>query len=111
MKQTHFPPEERLAILKAADNERKWYSLDDKRFCTICDRIFTGRQIDIQRDRRGHYLFACPTPCCPANINQWLLCEVSPALYREEIDPSQREFSFLGVTRGESGPDILNGRS
>lgn len=99
--QTHFPPEERLAILKAADGEQKWYSLDDKRVCAICDRVFTGRQIDIQRDRRGHYFLACPTPTCPSNISHWLLCEVSPALDREGVDQNQSEFSFPGRPKNQ----------
>jgi hypothetical protein len=93
MIQTHFSPEERLDILKAADIERKWYSLDDKRVCTICGRVFTGGQIDIQRDHR-YYFLACPTPGCSSNINDWFLCEVSAALYREYLGQSQQEFSF-----------------
>ena len=36
--QKTFLAEERLAILRMADSERKWYSLDDKRICAICDR-------------------------------------------------------------------------
>ena len=95
MMQTHFPPEERLAILKAADSARKWYSLDDKRVCVICDRVFTGRQIDIQSDRKGRYFLACPTPTCPSNISHWFLCEVSPARYRESVDREQPEYSLF----------------
>jgi hypothetical protein len=95
MIQFHFPPEERLAILKAADSARKWYPLDDKRVCLICDRVFSGRQIDIESDEKGLYSFACPTPTCPSNISHWLLCEVSPARYRESSNEEQREFSVL----------------
>src|SRR3954469_437544 len=94
MKQTHFAPEERLAILKAVDCERKWYSLDDKRICRMCDRIFTGRQIDIQKGHKGHYDLACPTPACPSSITDWFLCEVSPALYERKRDEAQSQFSF-----------------
>jgi len=103
MKQTHLPPEERLAILKAADSVRKWYSLDDKRVCTICDRVFTGRQIDIQKERTGHYLLTCPTPACPSNITHWFLCEVSPALYQKGYDEAQTEFSFSVSRRSTFG--------
>ena len=94
MKQTHFSPEERLTILKTVDSERKLYSLDDKRVCAACDRVFTGRQIDIQKDHKGHYLLTCPTPACPSNISHWFLCEVSPALYQKEHHETQGEFSF-----------------
>jgi hypothetical protein len=95
MMQTHFPPEERLAILKAADSARKWYSVDDKRVCVICDRVFTGRQIDIQSDQKGRYLLACPTPTCPSDISHGFLCEVSPARYRESVDREQPEYSLF----------------
>jgi hypothetical protein len=80
--QTHFSPEERLAILKGADSARKWYSLDDKRVCASCDRVFTGRQIDIQFDHKGHYFLSCPTPTCPSDISHWFFCELSPARYQ-----------------------------
>jgi hypothetical protein len=102
MMETHFPPEERLAILKAADSARKWYSLDDKRVCVICDRVFTGRQIDIQSDQAGHYFLACPTPSCPSNISHWFLCEVSRARYREASNGERREFSVLSGTKNRS---------
>ena len=40
-------PEQRLDILRAADDDRTWHSLDDKRVCAVCDRIFSGRQVEI----------------------------------------------------------------
>lgn len=95
MKSDRLLPEERLEILKAADRERKWYALDDKRVCTVCDRVFTGRQVDMQRDQRGRYLLACPTPGCPSTISHWLLCEVSPALYSHSTNGNRKEFTFF----------------
>jgi hypothetical protein len=71
--QKNFSPEDRLEILRAADRERKWHSLDDKRVCAICDRAFSGRQIEMWRDDRGRYWFRCPTEDCPANICHWFL--------------------------------------
>lgn len=63
--------EQRLDILRAADSFRKWYSLDDKRVCVVCDRVITGRQIEIERDRRGRYLLKCPTSDCPSVAAHW----------------------------------------
>ena len=88
-------PEQRLDILRAADDERTWYSLDDKRVCAVCDRIFSGRQVEIQRDQRGRFMLCCPTPGCPCTISQWFLCEVSPALYEQPGGGLQHEFRFL----------------
>ena len=89
-------PEERLEILRAADDERRWYSLDDKRVCAVCDRIFSGRQVEIQRDQRGQFIPRCPSLGCLSTMSQWFLCEVSPALYEERGGKLQSEFHFLG---------------
>lgn len=64
-------PERRLDILRGADTFRKWSSLDDKRVCVVCDRVFTGRQIEIERDQRGRYLLKCPTIGCPSLAAHW----------------------------------------
>jgi hypothetical protein len=69
--QKHFTPEQRLEILRAGDSERKWYSLDDQRVCVVCDRVFTGRQVDIRRDQRGRYLLHCPSGGCPSYVAHW----------------------------------------
>ena len=67
----HLTAEERLEILRAADGVRKWNSLDDQRVCVVCDRVFTGRQIEISRDQRGRYLLQCPTEGCPSFVAHW----------------------------------------
>ena len=67
----HFDPEERLDILRRADGIRKWNSLDDKRICVICERVFTGRQIEIHQDHRGRYRLECPTERCPSFVAHW----------------------------------------
>jgi hypothetical protein len=67
----HLLPEEKLAILQAADPRRKWYSLDDQRVCVLCGRAITGRQIEIRRDSGGRYSLKCPTPGCAALPNDW----------------------------------------
>ena len=64
-------PEEKLAILQAADTRRKWYSLDDQRVCVLCDRTITGRQIEIARDGHGHHTLQCPTDGCPSLPADW----------------------------------------
>lgn len=69
--QKHLDSEERLDILRRADGIRKWHSLDDKRICVICERVFTGRQIEIHRDERGRYRLECPTEGCPSFVAHW----------------------------------------
>jgi hypothetical protein len=68
---SHLSPEEKLAILQAADLRRKWHSLDDQRVCVLCDRAITGRQIEIIRDSAGGYSLRCPTPGCQSVPSDW----------------------------------------
>jgi len=37
--------EEKLNILQRLDQFRQWHSLDEKRYCLVCSKIITGRQI------------------------------------------------------------------
>ena len=87
-------PEERLDILREMGGERKWYSLDDKRVCAVCDRVFTGRQIEIECNSPGHFQLHCPTPGCPAGMRHWFLCELSPARFTQP-KPRKVEVTFL----------------
>jgi len=64
-------PEEKLAILQAADLRRKWHSLDDQRVCVLCDRTITGRQIEVRREAGGTFSLHCPTEDCPSVPNDW----------------------------------------
>jgi len=69
--QSHLPPEEKLAILQAADLRRKWHSLDDQRVCVLCGRTITGRQIEVTKEPGGNYSVHCPTADCPAEPSDW----------------------------------------
>ena len=68
----HLPLEERLTLLRAADQFRQWASLDDERVCVLCERKFSGRQVGISRGRGGRVHLHCPTENCSAGPNQWV---------------------------------------
>lgn len=63
--------DEKLALLRATDSRRKWVSLDDQRVCVLCDRVITGRQIEVTRGLNGTCSVHCPTPDCPALPSDW----------------------------------------
>jgi hypothetical protein len=84
-------PEERLDILRKIDRESGWSSLDDRRICLICDRLFTGRQVEIDAGKSG-YTLHCPTPGCPSHFQHWAARAVRPS--RSEYDAVMM-FSFL----------------
>lgn len=68
---SHLLPEEKLAILRAADPRRKWHSLDDERVCVLCDRAITGRQIEVVRESEQRFSLRCPTEGCPSLPGDW----------------------------------------
>jgi hypothetical protein len=68
----HLQYDERLWILRTGDHGRSWESLDDERFCILCEKTFIGRQIEITRHRDGEHELRCPTPGCNSKPHQWV---------------------------------------
>jgi hypothetical protein len=64
--------DERLWILRTGDHFRSWESLDDERFCILCEKTFTGRQIEITRHRDGERELRCRTPGFNSEPHQWV---------------------------------------
>jgi hypothetical protein len=64
--------DDRMSILRAGDRLRRWNSLDDQRVCTVCQRKFKGRQVEMRcLPGRRHTLHG-PTLGCPSRPHQWL---------------------------------------
>ncbi len=63
--------EEKLDVLREADPVRRWYSLDDKRVCILCDRVISGRMIEVRRSSQGTHQLRCPTKGCPSTPRDW----------------------------------------
>ena len=86
----HLLPEEKLAILRAADTRRKWYSLDDQRVCVLCDRAITGRQVEIDGNGKGGYILRCPTVGCPSLPTDWFYrgssCSTTKGPQRRDVE-------------------------
>ena len=66
--------EEKLETLQRLDQFRQWYSLDEKRYCLVCGKIITGRQIQVIGGRRGNgpLRIICPTEHCNAIPMDWV---------------------------------------
>jgi hypothetical protein len=65
---------DKLLILRRLDRDRKWESLDDKRYCRCCGATFTGRQIDVVGGTRGsgRLRLLCPTEDCVSTSKDWV---------------------------------------
>jgi hypothetical protein len=68
----HLKLDDRLSVLRAEDRFRTWTSLDDERFCILCERKFNGRQVEIRRFGNGKYELRCPTEGCNSGPHQWI---------------------------------------
>jgi hypothetical protein len=76
-----FPPPvpltdgDKLNALRRLDQFREWHSLDDKRYCLVCGKIITGRQIQVTVDASGDgsQRLNCPTERCSSIPMDWAL--------------------------------------
>lgn len=70
-----FSDTAKLEELRRLDQFREWRSLDDKRFCLVCGKIITGRQIQVAGGTRGNGLqgLKCPTERCNSIPMDWVL--------------------------------------
>jgi hypothetical protein len=66
---------DKLEVLRRLDQFREWHSLDDKRYCLVCGKIITGRQIQVAGGTRGNgpLRLSCPTERCNSIPMDWVL--------------------------------------
>jgi hypothetical protein len=65
---------DKLAALQHLDQFREWRSLDEKRYCLVCGKIITGRQIQVAGGTRGNgpLRLSCPTGGCNSIPMDWV---------------------------------------
>jgi hypothetical protein len=61
---------DKLSILQANDHFRDWHTLDDERICVLCDRKFTGHDVQVSTVD-GEVELRCPTAHCKSRVHQW----------------------------------------
>jgi hypothetical protein len=66
---------DKLEALRRLDQFRNWRSLDEKRYCLVCGKIITGRQIQVAGGTRGNgpLRLSCPTERCNSIPMDWVL--------------------------------------
>jgi hypothetical protein len=66
---------DKLETLRCLDQFRQWRSLDEKRYCLVCGKIITGRQIQVAGGTRGNgsLRLSCPTERCNSIPMDWVL--------------------------------------
>jgi len=66
---------DKLAALQRLDQFREWRSLDERRYCLVCSKIISGRQIQVTGGTRGNgpLRVSCPTERCNSIPMDWVL--------------------------------------
>src|SRR5438093_4754124 len=66
---------DKLDALRRLDQFRQWPSLDEERYCLVCGKIITGRQIEVAGGTRGNgpLQLNCPTERCNSIPMDWVL--------------------------------------
>ena len=104
---TRLPDEENLEALRRLDQFRAWHSLDEKRYCLVCGKLITGRQIQLAGGTHGNGPLGlnCPTIGCNSIPMDWVL-PTDEILARVEKLAGQerkaRELSPAAVTTDNS---------
>ncbi|PWT84282.1 MAG: hypothetical protein C5B58_04925 [Acidobacteria bacterium] len=65
---------EKLDVLQRLDRFRQWHALDEKRYCLVCGKIITGRQIRVLRQTGGNapVRIICPSENCNSMPMEWV---------------------------------------
>ena len=83
---------DKLDALRRLDQFREWHSLDDKRFCLVCSKIITGRQIQVAGGTRGNgpQRLSCPTEGCNSIPMDWVLPTDEALAVAETVTSAER---------------------
>jgi hypothetical protein len=88
---------DQLEALRRLDQFRAWHSLDEKRYCLVCGRIITGRQIQVAGGTRGNgpLRLNCPTEQCNSIPMDWVLPTDEILAKVERMAAEERKTSIL----------------
>ena len=70
--QRHLTSDDKLVALRKGDPVHKWLSLDDRRSCILCEKTFSGRQVDVAISAAGRVRLHCPSEGCASTPREWV---------------------------------------
>ena len=88
---------EKLEVLRRLYQFRQWHSLDEKRYCLVCGKLITGRQIQVAGGTRGNgpLRLNCPTRSCNSIAMDWVLPTDEILARVEKLAEEERKASAL----------------
>jgi hypothetical protein len=97
---------DKLDVLRRLDQFRQWSSLDERRYCLVCGKIITGRQIQVAGGTRGNgpLRLSCPTERCNSIPMDWVLPTDEILAKVEMMVAEEHKASVLSpVNHGDGG--------
>jgi hypothetical protein len=96
---------DKLETLRRLDQFRQWRSLDDKRYCLVCSKVITGREIQVAGGTRGNgsLRLSCPTECCDSIPMDWVLPTDEIIAKFEMLEAQEREAAASMPTNHNNG--------
>lgn len=100
---------DKLDVLRRLDQFRQWHSLDDKRYCLVCGKIITGRQIQVAGGTNGNgaLRLSCPTERCNSIPMDWVLPTDEIIARFELMVAKERKAAELRLARASGMPEPL----
>ena len=94
---TRLSDDEKLEVLRRLDQFRQWHSLDEKRYCLVCGKLISGRQIQVAGGTRGNgpLRLSCPTEGCNSIPMDWVLPTDEILARVEKLVEEERKASAL----------------
>jgi hypothetical protein len=102
---------EKLDALRRLDQFRQWRSLDEKRFCLVCGKIITGRQIQVAGRTRGNgpLRLNCQSERCNSIPMDWVLPTDEILAKVEMMAAEERKASASRpASSGNGGPESVD---
>jgi hypothetical protein len=89
--------QEKLAALRRLDQFRQWHSLDQTRYCLVCGKLISGRQIQVADGTRGNgpLRLSCPTERCNSIPMDWVLPTDEILARVEKMAAEERKASVI----------------
>jgi hypothetical protein len=102
---------DKLDVLRRLDQFRQWRSLDERRYCLVCGKIITGRQIQVAGGSRGSgpLRLNCPTNGCNSIPMDWVLLTDEILAVAEAATHNQHRVASSKPTQSSVQGDLARG--
>jgi hypothetical protein len=97
--------DEKLEALRRLDQFRHWHSLEEKRYCLVCGKLITGRQIQVAGGTRGNgpLRLSCPTEGCNSIPMDWVLPTSEILAKVEKLAEEERQAAVVKLAAAMNG--------